>query len=164
MPVDMNKTIAEASLDHLHDIMLPEPIGLFPLAPGWILLILLLLTLLFHFAWQYYLQYKKTQYKRDALEELQTLKGQNREHTLSLLTLAKRTAMAAYSRENIATLTDDSWWDFMQNESKTEVPVFLREEIQHFLYSDRALDDNAYHTLFSMVETWIKTHKGLPNV
>ncbi len=34
MSVKMNQTIAEASLDNLHDIIIPPAIGFFPLAPG----------------------------------------------------------------------------------------------------------------------------------
>ena len=52
MSTDMNKTIAEASLDNLHDIIMPDAVGLFPLAPGWVMVLLLLLALLFHFIFQ----------------------------------------------------------------------------------------------------------------
>jgi len=155
----MNKTIAQASLDNLYDIIIPDPIGLFPLAPGWIVLILLFVTLVFHFSWQKYLAYRKELYRREALQELLTLKD-----TLSLLNLAKRTAIAAYGRESVATLSDDRWWDFMQAESKSEIAPPLRKELKQFLYSDKRLDDKAYHALFSVVETWIKTHKGVPSV
>jgi len=164
MSVDVNSTLAEASLDRLHDIIVPEPVGLFPLAPGWIVLILLFLTLLFHFGWQKYLLYRKEQYRREALDELQALKEPGREHTLALLSLAKRTGISAYGRERVAALSDDAWWDFMQSESRAEVPDTLRETLVQFLYSDKELDPKTYHTLFSVVETWIKTHKGLSDV
>jgi len=164
MSVDMNRTMAEASLDNLHDIMVPEPVGLFPLAPGWIVLILLLLTLLFHFGWQRYLVYRKEQYRREALDELQALKESGREHTLALLGLAKRTGISAYCRERVAILSDDAWWDFMQSESRAKIPESLREVLVPFLYSDKDLDSRSYHTLFTVVETWTKTHKGLSDV
>jgi len=164
MPVDMNRTLAEASLDNLHDIIVPEPVGLFPLAPGWIVLILFLLTLLFHFGWQRYLAYRKKQYRREALDELQTLKEPGREHTLALLSLAKRTGISAYGRKSVATLSDDAWWDFMQSESKVEVSDTLREVLTKFLYNDQDLDNKAYQTLFAVVESWIKTHKRLSDV
>jgi len=160
----MNKTIAEASLDNLHDIIVPDPVGLFPLAPGWIVLLLLLLTLLFHFGWQKYLVYKKEQYRREALEALQTLKENSSANTLSLLSLAKRTGIAAYGRESIATLYDESWWDFVQSESKAEVDAPLRSALEDFLYSEKPLDTKTFQSLFTVVETWIKTHKGVLDV
>jgi len=164
MSVDMNKTLAEASLDNLHDIIVPEPVGLFPLAPGWIVLVLLILTLIFYFGWQKYLAYRKEGYRREALEELQLLKEKSPEHTLALLTLAKRTGIAAYGRERVARLSDDGWWYFMQSESKTEISNPLREALTHFLYSDQYMDNATYRSLFTMVERWIETHKGLTHV
>ncbi|NOR56001.1 MAG: DUF4381 family protein [Sulfurovum sp.] len=161
MSEEMNATIiAQASLDNLHDIIVPEPIGLFPLAPGWWVLLFLLLTLLFHFAWQYYLVYKKTQYKREALEELSVLKTKDKTQTLALLELAKRTAIAAYSRERIATLNDDAWWDFMQEESKVHVDLSLRKALSSFLYHEKVLNESEYLSLMAVVEKWIQTHKG----
>lgn len=160
----MNRTMAEASLDNLHDIMVPEPVGIFPLASGWIVLILLFLSLLFHFGWQKYLAYKKEQYRREALEELSLMKEPSSEHTFALLSLAKRTGMTAYGRERVAGLSNEAWWDFMQTESQTEIPDAMRALLMQFLYSDRELDDQSYHALFTVVESWIKTHKGLHDV
>ena len=60
MPIDMNQTIAEASLDNLNDIIVPDAVGFFPLAPGWVIVILLVLALLFHFAFMAYSRYKRS--------------------------------------------------------------------------------------------------------
>ena len=66
MSAELNQTIVEASLDNLHDIIVPDAVGFFPLAPGWYIAFLLLLTLLFHFGYQKYKVYESEQYKRDA--------------------------------------------------------------------------------------------------
>jgi len=58
MPLDMNKTIADASLNNLHDIMVPAAVGFFPLAPGWYIVLLLFLSLLFHFATEWIATHK----------------------------------------------------------------------------------------------------------
>lgn len=73
MPVDMNETIAQASLDNLHNIIVPDAIGFFPPAPGWYIVLLLLVTLLFQFGVQYYQAYQKARYRRDALAQLKAL-------------------------------------------------------------------------------------------
>ncbi len=164
MSADMNRTLAEASLDNLHDIIVPEPIGFFPLAPGWIVLILLFLTLLFHFGRQKYLHYQKEQYRRDALEALESLTENGQENTLALLSLAKRVGISAYGRETLAALSDAHWWDFVQAHSKAEVDTSLRSRIEKALYAGSPLDENTYRTLFFQVETWITTHKGAEDV
>ena len=164
MSADMNRTLAEASLDNLHDIIVPEPIGIFPLAPGWTVLILLFLTLLFHFGWQKYTLYKKAQYRRDAIAELESLRENSMEDILSLLSLAKRVGISAYGRERIATLTEDAWWDFMQSHSKAEIQADLREQIDKVLYAEKPLDDADYSALFLQIERWISTHRGAEDV
>jgi len=161
MSVDMNQTIAEASLDNLHDIIVPEPIGFFPLAPGWVMVALLLLALFFHFSVHAYKRYKKSLYKREALAELGKYTQESREETLALLALAKRVAIVVYGRVVIAKLTGEEWWDFMEKHSKAKVSKELRIELSHLLYSESYQSSSAeYRAIKKFVTTWIKTHKG----
>ena len=165
MSADLNQTIAEASLDKLHDIIVPDAIGLFPPASGWYILLLLLLTLLFHFGYQKYKVYESEQYRRDAEKELEALNDKDRANTLALLDLAKRVALAAYGRETIAKLHGNLWWNFMEKYSKVSVSSELRSSIEKFLYEEGvALDEGIFDAIFLMVSQWIKTHKAVPHV
>jgi len=160
MSVDLNKTMAEASLDNLHDIILPDAVGFFPLAPGWVMVLLLLLALLFHFALQKYKQYKKSQYRREALKELTLYTQESKEHTIALLSLAKRVGIAAYGRKVVAKFSGNSWWDFMEKHSKTKMNTELREEIDTLLYDASYTTNSALHdNVAECVSLWIKTHK-----
>jgi uncharacterized membrane protein len=164
MPVDMNQTIQEASLDNLHDIIVPEAIGFFPLAPGWVIVGILLVALLFHWSIQFYRAYKKSLYKREALQEFDTLSEASRENILKLLDLAKRVAIAAYGRENVAQFSGERWWHFMEEHSKVHVSSELRSEIDTLLYNESALLNHNFEKIRSMVSVWIKTHKGTSDV
>lgn len=156
----MNKTIAEASLDNLHDIIVPNAIGYLPPAPGWYVVGLLFLALLFHFGMRYYKRYKKALYRREALAELGRYNEQSKEEILHLLTLAKRVAIAAYGREQIAKLSGDSWWDFMEQHSKIKVSKDLRIQIDTLLYDKSCVFNSSDHTMIKeFVSLWIKTHK-----
>ena len=161
----MNKTIAEASLDNFHDIIVADAVGYFPPAPGWYVLGLLVLALLFHFAIQTYAKYKKNLYRREALKELESFSEQSQEETVLLLSLAKRVAIAAYGRETIAKLSSDSWWDFMEEHSKVKVNKELRENIAKILY-DKGYESKQSDSLAikTFVTLWVKTHKGVENV
>lgn len=160
MSVDMNKTIAEASLDNLHDIIVPEAVGFFPPAPGWNIVLLLLLTLLFHFAIQAYKRYKKSQYRRKALKELDTCMQHSKKNAIALLSLAKRVAIAAYGRESIAKLYDDTWWDFIENHSKAKMGTQEREDIAKLLYDESyVMNTILQDKITKLVRLWIKTHK-----
>jgi len=155
MPQDMNKTIAEASLDKLHDIIVPDAVGFFPLSSGWIIVLLLALTLLFHFSFVAYKQYQKTLYKREALKELA-----KESDLLTLLSLAKRVGIAAYGRDKIAVLSSEAWWDFMELHSDVKVEHALRAEMEKCLYDAQyEIDKSMLEKVQKMVTIWIKTHK-----
>ena len=165
MPVDMNKTIAEASLDNLHDIIVPEAVGFFPPAPGWMIVLLLLLTLLFHYLVKAYRHYKRSLYRRQALEELGMYRQHSKKNASSLLMLAKRVGIAAYGREDIAKLYDDSWWDFMEKHSKAKVSPEAREGIAKLLYDESyTMNGELQDNIITFVTLWIKTHKGKSDV
>lgn len=160
MSVDMNKTMAEASLDNLHDIIIPKAVGFLPSAPGWTIVLLLLLALLFHFAVQRYKYYKKSQYRREALREFVTYKHHSKEDAIALLALGKRVGIAAYGRTEIAKLSADSWWDFMQEHSKVKVNSGLRQEIDKLLYdANHTMNSSVYDNIAECISLWIKTHR-----
>lgn len=160
----MNQTIQEASLDNLHDIIIPDAVSIFPLAPGWVIVALLFFALLFHFVIQRYKHYKKSQYRREALKELvfykENGKKNSKEDAIVLLALAKRVGIAAYGRENIANLSEDGWWDFMQKHSKATVNTELRQEIAKLLYEEAYIMNSVLNdNITQLVTLWVKTHK-----
>jgi hypothetical protein len=162
---DMDQVILDASLDNLHDIITPEAVGFFPWALGWNILFLLLITLLFHFGVKRYALYQKEAYKRQAEKELKEYAHKSRENAIALLTLAKRVAISAYGREEVANLHDATWWDFMEKHSEVQLPSTLRSEIQALLYSeDFVVDISLYDTLFTLVKRWTETHRVEQNV
>lgn len=165
MPTDMNKTIQEASLENLHDIIMPDAVGLFPLSPGWVVILLLLMALLFHFTLQRYKRYKKSQYRREALKELPLYAKEGRVHTIALLSLAKRVGIAAYGRKEVAKLSSNDWWDFMQTHSKAKVNTGLREEIDKLLYDATfTVNIDLHNNIRQCVSLWIKTHRANKDV
>lgn len=160
MSAELNKTVAEASLDNLHGIIEPDAIGFFPLTPGWVMVLFLLLALLFHWSVQAYKRYKQSHYRREALKELAAYKNNNNEQTIALLSLAKRVGIAAYGRKEVAKLSGNSWWDYMQTHSKAKVNTGLREEIDKLLYDATYTGNSALHdNIRQCVSLWIKTHR-----
>ena len=160
MPADSNKTIVEASLDHLHDIIIPDAIGFFPPAPGWYILLLVLLALLFHFSAQAYNRYKKSHYKREALKELPNYTKESRENVMALLALAKRVGIFAYGRAEVAGLSESKWWSFMEKHSKVSIGTQTQEAIYKLLYDESYKMHHALHAdTLSFVTHWINTHK-----
>jgi len=159
MNTEMNQSIAGASLERMHDIIVPDAVGFLPPAPGWYIVLLLLLALLFHLSLQAYSRYKKRQYRRDALQELKRYREGNRENALALLALAKRVGIAAYGRKTVAVLSDEEWWEFIQCHSETAIELPLRDEIRRLLYDERfPLGDTLFGKIRAVVKSWIETH------
>lgn len=106
------------SLDNLHPIIMPPAQGLWPVAPGWYLIALLLFAVLIFLLLKNRQKRKANQYRRDALEQLSILQarleqGEAENALRALPVLIKATALCAYKRDTIASLYGDGWIDFL---------------------------------------------------
>ena len=157
------------SLDRLHDIVVPDPVGWLPLAPGWIALLGIAALILCALGWRARLRYRATAYRRAALTELSML--QERAQSASdkqqivgqLAALLKRVALAAYSRSDVASLSGDRWLEFLDKTGGTS--TFRRgpgRSLCDLAYSARACE--AAHAteidaLFGCARHWIRDHE-----
>ncbi len=116
-----------ASLQNLHDIVVPDPIPWLPPAPGWYALGLTGLLLLIWFCANKYLAWNRNKYRREALAALDRFEKelaettQYREILPQLPQLVKRTALAAYGRARVASLAGSDWLAFLDNTCSTDV-------------------------------------------
>lgn len=104
----------------LRDIHLPEPISLlWPLAPGWWLLLALLLFLILVSIWLLRLR-KRNAAKRIALRKLKKLEKAYSDEPKKLVqeisTLLRRFYITKYPRKEVASLTGQAWLAFLDNQ------------------------------------------------
>ncbi len=99
----------------LRDLHLPEPVGWWPLAPGWWFLIGVLAVLLAYAVYRSYQRYRHNAPRRFALRQLARFESEYLEHR-NPVTLGKqlsellRRGMLAYAdRDEVAGLTGDAW-------------------------------------------------------
>jgi hypothetical protein len=99
----------------LRDLHLPEPIGWWPLAPGWWLLLALVAAIAGRYAWLAFKTWQRGRPRRIALAELDKLSSAHAADG-DLVQLAKglsallRRAMLAYApRSDVARLTGPDW-------------------------------------------------------
>ena len=105
----------------LKDIHLPPEIGIWPPAPGWWVLLILVLAVigLSIWLWRRYQRHPVT----GALRELKRIdaqysRDQNKsELALAYCTLLKRTAISIYPRAEVASLTGERWQQFLCEQS-----------------------------------------------
>ena len=115
----------------LRDLHLPEPISWWPLAPGWWLVIALVL---FALGWLLLRAWRKYQFhapRRYAIRELATLETEYLKHrnpvTLGqqLSELLRRAMMAYAPRHEVAGLTGEAWLEWLDKD--LPVPYFHTE-------------------------------------
>lgn len=137
------------SLQNLHDIVTPAPVSWLPPAPGCYALGLSLLLLLTWFSLNRYRAWQRDGYRREVLAVLaQIEKGltdstQYQQLLPKLPQLVKRTAIAAYGRDLVASLNGTDWLAFLDETGSTE--LFTKG-------SGRLLVDCSYQS-----DTWFAT-------
>ncbi len=115
------------SLENLRDIVPPHPIPWLPPAPGWYALGISILLLFGWFSVQKYLAWKRDKYRREAMIELDKLgeeladSASYQQILVQLPQLVKRTAMAAYGRNRVASLNGIDWLTFLNKTGSTDV-------------------------------------------
>ena len=152
-----------ASLDRLHDIVVPDPVPWWPPAPGWYVVAALALLVLAVFAWRAWRDWKRNAYRRAALAELDRIGDGGGEGLAALPALLKRTALVAYSRTEVASLFGDAWLEFLDREGNTdrftEGPGRLLPELSFRPGAAEGIDERNATELLAMVRDWIRRHR-----
>ena len=97
-----------ASLSNLQDIVLPGPVPFWPPGSGGLLILACLLLSLAVICLQFYLHKKRNRYRRAGLALLAEA-ANARDVSVTL----KRVALAAFPREQVASLYGEAWVDFL---------------------------------------------------
>jgi len=153
-------------LAQLRDIHLPQPVGWWPLAPGWYVLAILVLLMVFALGYIMRRYYLNGQAKRQALRLLTQYQQQHTRETNSQLTsarvseLLKRVALVYFPRARVASLQGESWLSFLNETGKGVDFNQVRYNLLEQPYHPHASDDSL-HFLFSMAKKWI-SQRGKP--
>ena len=111
----MNAPTAVDPLAALRGLHLPEPVGLWPLAPGWWMVFVAFSLLLFGaIAWR---RHRRVSLARHALFELEQLsRGETDPQKLAttLSALLRRVALRQFGRLEVASLSGVSWQTFLR--------------------------------------------------
>jgi hypothetical protein len=153
----------------LRDLHLPEPIGWWPLAPGWWLVIVLVLIGLGWLLLQVWRRYQFHAPRRYAVRELAAIEAEYlaRRDPVTLgqqLSELLRRSMLAYApRHEVAGLTGEAWLEWLDKD--LPVPYFHTEggkSLLHLPYRDRNGDfgDVDINALLAAVKNRLNTPVG----
>ncbi|MEM7074611.1 MAG: DUF4381 domain-containing protein [Pseudomonadota bacterium] len=111
----MSETAAQTPLtlvdlvDQLVPPTEPPPVSMLPQTGGWVVLAVIAGMLVLWVVWRWRVRYLANAYRRAALDGLQDA-GSNPDEVARLL---RRTALAAFSRKEVASLSGATWLDFL---------------------------------------------------
>ncbi|PWY56550.1 DUF4381 domain-containing protein [Legionella qingyii] len=152
-------------LTQLKDIHLPTPIGWWPVAPGWYILIGLILFLAMTFAYGIYKKHRNALAKKQALLLLDNYQSQYEKEQNGALTsahiseLLRRVALVYYPREQVASLHGEEWLKFLNETSKNIDFNLVKDLLLDAPFKTREIMD--LKPLFHAAQLWIK-QRGVP--
>lgn len=146
------------SLQNLHDIVAPAPVGWWPPAPGWYVLLALLAAGALLLTFSRARRYRRNRYRRAALQRLAAIReGQaSGQASAELARLLKQTALAAWPRKQVASLSGQAWADFLASTGASEAGA---AQLSRAAYRGEDLDDSQMQGLFAAAEHWIRHHR-----
>lgn len=165
----MNST-DPASLQNLNAIVLPAPVDWWPLAYGWYVVFGIVLIAIGWFGYRWVQHWISNRYRRAALQELQLLAEDiqsevKRDACLRQIPiLLKRTALSAYPREQVASLSGQDWFDFLNsNARKPSFTASTLNTLDKISYSSGELgeiDTQAITALLNASRQWLNHHQS----
>ncbi|MDV5170156.1 DUF4381 domain-containing protein [Photobacterium rosenbergii] len=143
----------------LADIHLPDAPGVWPLAWGWWVAILLTCIAIAFLVMAFKKQRRYNLARREALQHLATLKSP--EHFNQVNLLLRQVAMSYHSREYVAGLTGQSWLSFLDLhlEQKDQGFTRLKDTWQQGLFSPTPLEKEQFAMCYQQAKKWIRKAK-----
>lgn len=147
-------------LELMHDLVRPEPVSWMPQTPGWWIALAWLTAVIVILLWHRYRAWRRNRYRREALATLRSIEANSvdeKQVAGQIAILLKRTALAAYSRKEVAQLYGSEWAKFMC-EAASKDPIFGQSAEQLATAAYRADSDGK--ALIAPARRWIKMHRA----
>ncbi len=151
-------------LEQLRDIHLPDTVSLWPLAPGWWLVIIVLLITVAVGSTLLLKRYRRNAYRRSAISKLERLDryrhdGDFSNYLQQVNLLLRQTALSFSEREAIASLTGKDWLAFLDHSGNTsEFSQGAGKILAQGPYQ-KSIDGNDLSQLHQLVSRWIEEHQ-----
>lgn len=146
-----------AALDHLHGFYQPPPPAWTPQTVGWYVVIGLLVLLAAWAGWRFFADWRHNRYRREALRELEHLE------ISAVPVLLKRTALAAWPRKEVASLSGEHWLQFLSTQGKDRMfTEDLGRRLLDLDYRNSTLNPSEESALRRLASQWIRRHHVRP--
>jgi len=154
-----------ASLQNLHDIVVPPPVSWWPPAPGWYAVAVLGFAALMLLAYQSWKRWRRNRYRGEALRELQRLRKAAAQADLRQLpVLLKRAALSAWPRNEVAALVGADWHRFLDESAQMNCFTSgVGETLDRLAYArdrDAWPSQEQAKAALDAAERWLKRHRA----
>jgi len=139
------------SLSNLRDIVTPDAAPRWPLAPGWYVVIAVVVVAVVYCAIRTWKQWKANAYRRAAVTVLE-----DADDSSEIATALKRTALAAFPRSEVASLTGDAWCDWLEEKGPGPIEATARESLARSVFAKGEIDLEAMR---GYAISWVKEHR-----
>ncbi|MEC4728902.1 DUF4381 domain-containing protein [Shewanella sp. D64] len=150
----MQATAINPALEALKDIHTPAIVENWPIALGyWLVLLILVSTLIFSVVWLTR-RYKRAAAKRAVIIELELLDINSANISVDINTLIKRAAISYLPREQVAGLQGQIWYAWMDQQVKHATPALHR--LLDLRYQKQGLTTDEAQELKQLAKLWLK--------
>ena len=145
----------------MHGLVMPDPVSLLPTTPGWWILLGWSLAV-FVLAGGFLLRRRRrNRYRREALAVLKSIDRQTdlsaAEAAQRIGSLLKRTALAAYPRQQVASLSGTEWAQFLKESTNDDREIAKAAES---LAAAAYRPDADGRKLSAPARRWIRKHRA----
>ncbi|KXG87558.1 DUF4381 domain-containing protein [Agrobacterium bohemicum] len=157
----------QTALLSLRDIVLPEPVSWLPQTWGWVLVAAVLTVGIVIAALRWTSRYRANAYRREALAMLEPIRrlleqpATRSDGFRQLGELVKRTALAAWPRSEVASLSNEDWVAFLKDNGSTDTHA-LEWLLDDFEYHGRhvvaGLPSRVGTDVIVATRSWIESH------
>ena len=156
----------------IDEITLPEAVSWWPTAPGWKALAIIIVILLLFLCVRWIKRWWRNRYRREALRQLQQVQhhaGKQLQEVVAILPYyLKVTALQAYPRQAVASLSGDNWLAFLDKQySGAAFSEGIGRKLLAVAYLPQdqwQLSEKDSEALISMSRSWISKHREARDV
>jgi len=142
------------ALAKLHDYYQPVQPSWVPQTIGWYVLFTLLAVFLLWLLFRTIHRWFANRYRREALRELATATPDQ------FSALLKRTALAVWPRDKVASLSGDDWLKFLNDAAKTEsFRTMPGSQIEQLALCQNSVSLDQVQALRDIATQWIRRHR-----
>jgi len=143
----------------LGSLIEPDPIKFSFETTGWYVLLILIIISISVLFYRWLKKYQSNAYRREALKEITNFQKQPIISSVdNIMILLKKVAMHAYGRQEVASLTGETWYSYLESKGKNTAFMKIGQRIAENIYEEKPMENKTLDELVVLSKRWIKTH------